>query len=208
MRKTITLFLAVIAALAATAAGAATPNKTVTIKTSRPSVIFGNSVTLSGKVSSPKSGEKVDVLAEESGATSFSALTTADTTAGGSWTLQVKPTIETMYQARWQGQTSSSVTVKVRPAIKLSLVSMSGRVGMFSTTVTAARSFAGKFVLLERITATSGVVVKRVTLNSSSSAAFHARLHTGRSRFRVVMPTSQTAPGYITGFSNVLTVTR
>jgi hypothetical protein len=34
------------------------------------------------------------------------------------------------------------------------------------------------------------------------------RLHQGRSRLRVVMPTWQTAPGYITGLSKVLTVSR
>jgi hypothetical protein len=37
---------------------------------------------------------------------------------------------------------------------------------------------------------------------------FRVRLHQGRSRLRVVMPTSQTTPGYITGVSKVLTVNR
>jgi hypothetical protein len=48
----------------------------------------------------------------------------------------------------------------------------------------------------------------KVTLDASSSATFTVRLHHGSSRLRVVMPTSQTEPGYITGMSNVLTVTR
>ena len=50
--------------------------------------------------------------------------------------------------------------------------------------------------------------LKKVTLDTSSSATFRVRLHKGRSRLRVVMPTSQTAPGYITGTSKVLTVHR
>jgi len=33
-------------------------------------------------------------------------------------------------------------------------------------------------------------------------------LHPGRNRLRVVMPTSQTMPGYISGIRKVLTVTR
>ena len=37
---------------------------------------------------------------------------------------------------------------------------------------------------------------------------FRVRLHHGRNRLRVLMPTSQTAPGYITGMSKVLTVSR
>jgi hypothetical protein len=50
--------------------------------------------------------------------------------------------------------------------------------------------------------------LKKVTLDASSSATFRVRLHHGRNRLRVVMPTSQTAPGYITGMSKVLTVSR
>ena len=50
--------------------------------------------------------------------------------------------------------------------------------------------------------------LKKVTLDSSSSATFRVRLHHGRSRLRVVMPTSQAAPGYITGISKALTVRR
>ena len=155
-----------LAALSATllvaSAGTAASPQSVTISVSRPSVVFGNSVTLSGKVSNHKVGEKVEVLAEPSGASSFSTLTNVDTTAGGQWTDVVKPTIETSYQAKWKSATSS----------------------------------------------TGATTLKKVTLDASSSASFRVRLHRGRSRLRVVMPTSQTAPGYITGMSKVLTVHR
>jgi hypothetical protein len=209
MRKTLTILLALIGVvLVATSAGTAARSKAVTIKVSQPVVVYGASVTLSGKVSMPQSGQKVDVLAQPVGTTSLSTLATVDTTAGGQWTFAVKPTIQTMYEAKWKGETSSTVDVKVRPAIKLTLDSISGRIGTFTTTATAARSFAGKFVLVQRLTSTIPVTVKKVTLNSSSSATFHVRLHHGHSRLRVVMPTSQAAPGYITGFSNVLTVRR
>jgi len=203
------LFLALIGVLAATSAGTAAPNKSVTIRASQPKVVYGASLTLSGKVSSPQSGQKVDVMAQPFGASSLSTLATVDTTNGGQWTFTAKPTIQTTYEAQWKGQTSPAVDVKVRPSIKLTFVSISGRVGTFSTTATAARSFAGKFVLVQRLTSGSGATtLKKVTLDSSSSATFHVRLHNGRSRLRVVMPTSQAAPGYITGFSNVVTVKR
>jgi len=208
MRKTIMLLLAVIGALAVSAAGTAAPPKSVTISASRPTVVYGASVSLSGKISDSKSGEKVDVLAEPFGTTSLSTLTTVDTTAGGHWTSTASPTIQTMYEAKWKGQTSSTVTVKVRPAIKLTFVSKSGRVGTFSVTATAAHSFAGKFVLVQRLTSTGISTLKKVTLDSTSAATFHVRLHQGRSRLRAVMPTSQAGPGYITGFSNVVAVTR
>ena len=94
--------------------------------------------------------------------------------------------------------------MKVRPLITLTLVNASN--GTFSTKVTAARSFAGKFVLVQRLSSTGLVTLKKVTLDANSAASFRVRLHRGRSRLRVVMPSSQTAPGYITGTSNVLTV--
>jgi len=207
MRRTV-VFLAVLATtLLVAAAAAATGPPSVTISLSRPSVVFGGSVTLSGQVSDNKAGQTVDVFAEPYPATSFSALgSSVTTTAGGHWTDVVKPTIETSYQATWKSATSPTVTVKVRPLITLTLVKLS--TGSFSTKVTAASSFAGKFVLVQRLTTTGVATVKKVTLDATSSATFRVHLHHGRNRLRVVMPTSQTAPGYITGMSKVLKVSR
>lgn len=190
--------------LASAAATAARP--AVTISLSRPTVVYGGSVTLSGKVSANKAGESVQVMAAASPATSFSTLGGVTTTGGGHWTDVVKPTIETSYQASWKNATGSTVTVKVRPLITLTLANLS--VGSFSVKVMAARTFAGKFVNVQRLTSTGALTLKKLTLDSSSSATFHVRLHHGRNRLRVAMPTSQTTPGYITGTSKVVTVSR
>jgi hypothetical protein len=204
MRKTLAVLVTVgVAALLASVAVAASP-QTVTISASRPSVVFGKSVTLSGKVSNSKAGENVSVLAEPLGTAAFAALATAQTVSGGHWSEVVKPTIETSYQAKWKSATSSTVSVKVRPLITLTLVNKA--TGSFSTKVMAARSFAGKFVLVQRLTSTGVSTLKRVTLDANSAASFRVRLQAGRSRLRLVMPTSQTAPGYITGTSTVVTV--
>jgi hypothetical protein len=103
----------------------------------------GGSVTLSGKVSDNKAGQSVQVMAKPYPAASFSALgSPVTTTAGGHWTDVVKPTIETSYQASWKNAASSTVTVKVRPLITLTLVKLS--TGSFSSKVTGrARSPAG-----------------------------------------------------------------
>jgi hypothetical protein len=206
MRKTLVVLAALATILGGAVATAASPRQSVTISLSRPSVVYGGSVTLSGKVSNSKAGETVDVLAEAFGASSFSSLGSVSTTSGGKWTDVVKPTIETAYRATWKSATSSTVTVKVRPLITLTLMNLAA--GRFSTKATAARSFAGKFVLVQRLTSTGVATLKKVTLDAGSSATFRVRLHKGRSRLRVVMPTSQTAPGYITGKSKVLAVTR
>ena len=206
MRKTLVVLAALTTTLGGAVATAASPRQSVTISLSRPSVVYGGSVTLSGKVSDSKAGETVDVLAEAFGASSFTSLGSVSTTAGGKWTDVVKPTIETAYRATWKSATSSTVTVKVRPLITLTLIDLS--TGRFSTKATAARSFAGKFVLVQRLSSTGVATLKKVRLDAGSSATFRVRLHNGRSRLRVVMPTSQAAPGYITGKSRVLTVRR
>jgi hypothetical protein len=186
-------------------AAAAQPNASVSISASRSVVVYGQTVNLSGSVSKQQAGEKVTVMSEASDKTAFSDLATVDTLAGGAWSYTATPTIQTAYQAKWKGTLSRAATVKVRPAIALKLVNAAS--GGFSVTVTAARSFAGKFVLVQRL-GTSGVsTLKHVTLGAGSAASFSVRLHHGLSRLRVVMPTSQTAPGYIAGSSNVLSVT-
>jgi len=201
------VFIAAVptALLAVVAAGTAAPPP-VTISALAPVVTYGGSVTLSGKIADHAAGQTVTVLDKPSASSSFSTLGTVTTTAGGNWSDTVKSTIETAYQANWMNQTSQAVTVKVRPLITLTLVNLSS--ATFSTKLTAARSFAGKFVLVERLSSTGATTMKKVTLDANSSATFTVRLHHGRNRLRVVMPTSQTEPGYITGMSNVLSVTR
>ncbi|MGN6429229.1 MAG: hypothetical protein ACTHNB_00655 [Gaiellaceae bacterium] len=200
-------FLAAAVVTLLVAAGATAARPDVTISLSRPSVVFGGSVTLSGKVSDNKSGESVQVMTENYPATTFSALASPlTTTSGGHWNDVVQPNIQTSYKASWKGSTSQTVTVKVRPLITLTLVNAAN--GTFSTKVTAARPFTGKSVNVQRLTTSGALMVKKVKLDSNSSATFHVRLHAGRNRLRVVMPTSQAAPGYINGASKVLKVTR
>lgn len=206
MTRTMALLTALTTALLVIAAAGTAAAAQVTISASKPIVTYGGSVTLSGKIADHSVGQTVTVLTKPSGVSSFSALGSVTTTAGGHWSDTVKPTIQTSYQASWMNETSSTVTVKVRPMITLSLVNLNS--GTFSVKVSGARAFAGRFVLVQRLSSSGATTVRRVTLDANSSATFTVRLHHGRSRLRVVMPTSQTEPGYITGMSNVVTVTR
>ena len=103
-------------------------------------------------------------------------------------------------------QAGQTVTIKVRPLVALKLVSAA--TGSFNVMVSGDRSFGGKYVLVQRLTSTGPVVMKHVYLDTSSSATFKVRLHHGRSRLRAVIPSSQAAPGYIAGMSNVVLVSR
>lgn len=201
MRKTLLVFSLVAATIAA-APGATAPPADVTISASRPIVVTGQTVTLSGTISSKQSGQPVIVKGQAVGKTVFSDLATVTTGDKGAWSYVATPTIETTYQATWMTSASQTLTIKVRPKVALALVSAATR--RFSVTVTGDHSFQGKFVLVQRLTPNGVISFKRVTLDANSSATFSVRLHARVWRLRAVIPTSQAAPGYITGMSNVV----
>ncbi len=107
--------------------------------------------------------------------TSFTRLGSATTAASGNWTFTVRPKINTVYQSRWRTNESSAVTLKVRPAIRLT------RVGTrFTARVTAAQSFTGKTIALQRYRAAvrRWATLKRVTLGASTTpSGRHVRHH-------------------------------
>jgi hypothetical protein len=210
MRKTAMYLLALLATLVvATPVAAADPSKSVSISATRAVVVYGQNVTLTGQISTQQSGQKVDVLAKPFGLSTMSALSTVETSATGQWEFLTKPTIETTYQARWTSESSPALTVKVRPMITLAVVRFHGRVGTFTTSAIAAREFAGDSVLVQRMTSFGPITLKRLTLNGDSTAKFNLRFrHHVRTNIRVVMPRLQAAPGYIAGFSRVLSVRR
>jgi hypothetical protein len=202
MRKLLSFAVALAVLGVAGVAGAAKP-AVVTISLSKPVVVYGNTVKLSGKVGSHQAGEQVLVLGKAYGQPAFTQVQNVVTTTGGAWAYHAAPQIETAYEAQWGTATSSTVTVKVRPKIMLVLVSRTARKGTFGVQVEGARSFEGKRLLVQRLTASGPSTVKRIVLDSSSSATFTLRLPKARSRVRVVMPVSQAAPGYLAGYSNV-----
>ena len=206
MRTLITL-TAVLATVVVAAApvSAAKPSGT-TISASKPSVVYGQSVTLSGTVGNQQAGEKVIVLAEPSGGASFLPVATVDSSTGGAWSYVASPTIQTAYEAQWLTSTSRAIAVKVSPDLTLAKVSIAKGHGTFTVGAKADRSFAGKFVLVQRLTSNGPVQVKKVVLGSDSTATFTIRVQRGESRLRAVMPTSQAQPGYIAARSATLTI--
>jgi hypothetical protein len=210
MQKALLLTLVVGAgALTIAVATAAKPKPALTIAPSRPVVTFGGSVTVSGSVDSHQAGQKVDVFGKQYGQATFVTLATVDTATDGAWTYTASPTIQTAYEAKWLTTTSRSVSVKVQPQLTLTKVSVSGvSSGTFSVRATANRSFAGKFVLVQRLAARGATQLKKVVLDSGSAATFTIRTQPAHSRLRAVMPTSQTKPGYVATQSAVLTIHR
>jgi plastocyanin len=177
-----------------------------TISASRTTVVYGGAVTFSGQLASKQTGVTVELWAQATGQNAFAKV--AQTTSGdnGNWTIAVKPAIQTVYHMRVGETTSQNVTIKVRPRVTLAYGAVTR---LLTTKVLAAQSFAGKVVSFQRRSSLGQwVTLKKVTLNAGSAASFRARLPKGRSSVRVLLPASQTLPGYLGGVSPVRTVTR
>ena len=202
MRRMLLLAAALSAFALVGIASAAQPQR-VTISVARPAVVYGSSVKLAGTVSNHQAGQQVTVLGRQYAQTAFTQVDVVTTTAKGAWSYTASPQIKTTYEARWGAVTSRTVDVKVRPRIRLSLITRSALRGSFSVTVEGNRPFANKRVLIQRLTTSGPASVKSVKLNAASTANFTIRLPRHRARVRVVMSSAQAAPGYVAGYSNV-----
>ena len=171
----------------------------VTLAASAPVVKFGTQVTLSGTVSTKKAGETVTLVQLPTGETTKQVLATLQTTTNGAFSFTVTPQITTLYQAQIK-TSESSVTVQVAPMVKLPAPSRSG---YFHFYVTAATSFAGRHVFLQRFTlAHTWMNISNLMLGSRSGRLVSLRfvrslIPRGRWSIRVFVPQDQVGSGYL-----------
>jgi plastocyanin len=171
------------------------PPPQVTLATSAPVVKFGTSVTLTGVVSNKRAGETVTLVQLPSGQTTKQVIATLQTTTGGAFSFNVTPQIYTTYQAQWRSR-ESSVIVQVMPMIKLPAPVR----GYFHFYVTAATSFAGRYVFLQRYSVLQRrwLSFRRLVLGAKSGRIFpitYAPRH-ARTSLRIYMPADQVGTGY------------
>jgi uncharacterized protein YraI len=204
MKKLITI--AILSALCAAPAVAAPA--TLTLKASANVVVYGGSTTLSGVLSTLKSGQRVDIMGQDCGQGGFKKLTTVTTTTGGVFTYAAKPTMNTNFQAKQKNVTSPTVTVHATPVLALKKLAKN----KFSVSVTAAQTFVGKFVVFQRLRTSKWVSLKHVTLTTLTqgtkptevtSATFTIRMPT-KLRIRAVLPAAQAATCYLPTKSKVI----
>jgi plastocyanin len=188
----------------------AAPGSAISIAVSRALVTYGGAVNVSGSLADQKSGETVTVESKPCGSTAYARVATATTTSGGAYTTTVKPLKNTSYQSRNRNQTSSQLTVRVRPAISLGKVAPR----RYTVRVRAADSFAGKAVSVQRFNAATGrwVLVRYTTLRANStgiaptvisSVTFTAKLK-ARTRVRIAMGSGTAGSCYAASLSNVV----
>jgi hypothetical protein len=177
----------------------------VSISARAQSVVYGRGVLLTGAVPTARFNETVAIYAQQFGTGSPIAVATVLTGAGGAWSWVARPRIGTSYLAGWNGVMSRPVRIAVRPVITLRRVGPA----RFHTRVRAARSFARRFVKLQRLTVNRGwVTVKRVRLGRRSGAIFRVQLRRGTSRLRIVMSVNQAGRGYLAGISRTVVYRR
>jgi hypothetical protein len=201
------IWLAILTAFCAAAPVAAAP-PTLTLKAAPTVVVYGGSSTLSGVLSNQKSGQRVDINAQDCGQGAFKKVTTVTTTTGGAFTYAAKPAMNTNYQAKQKAATSPTVAVQVSPALTLTKLAKN----KFSVSVTAGQTFVGKFVVFQRLRRLKWVSLKHVTLSTLthgtkptevSSATFTIRLPV-KLRIRAVLPAAQAATCYLPAKSKVI----
>ena len=179
------------------------PPPSVSLGATVPILVHGSESHLQGTVSNQRAGEQVAIFAQPYGQASYAQVTVVTTVGGGIFDFIVKPTVLTNYQVRWRSATSQPVTVQVRPKITL----LPGRRGWFLTRVTAAKSFAGRWVYLQRRTQFGQwVSITRYTLGRYSGKLF--RIPRTGGTYRIFMTVNQAGAGYLESWSGTQPVRR
>jgi len=177
----------------------------------RPSAVrWGTPMTLFGTAQNAKEHEVVTIQARECGASSkfFVGVAAAETRAGGGWSIDYAPWINSTLRAVWKDQSSQQITVRQRPEVSLRQRSARG----FEVAVRAKRQFWRRPVQLQRFDRRLGrwAVVRSVVLTEQTaagrgyvvtSAEFRASLPKG-TLIRTVLPLAQARPCYLAGTSN------
>ena len=179
------------------------PPPAVTIGAAVPIINYGQSTSLSGVISNKQAGETVTIWAQPYGQVAPIQIATLLTSTGGVWSVPVKPSLLTSYQARWKSTTSATVAVQLRPSISFGAYKRWG-----SVKVKADRSLTGKKAYLQKFTRFhEWVKVRPVILGKNSQKRFLLGLPGGhRYAVRIFISLNQVGAGYLDGFSRTVVV--
>ena len=173
---------------------------TLTFAASSQYVVFGDKVTLSGTVSSHKGGESVTIYYQPYPQPNLIQRVTLLTAADGTFSFIVSPQIATSYQAAWKGAYATPTSIQVQPKLTL------GRNNGWIIHAAAGVSFHGKAVQFQRYNTSTGqwVTLKKVILNSKSSAKVLYKLPKGLNQLRLTMSVNQAGAGFLGAISPIV----
>jgi plastocyanin len=178
------------------------PPPSVSIAASHPAVFYGAGVRLAGTISSQAANQVVSIWERPFGQASFVKKADVTTTTNGVYDYPNVPQVLSEYQARWGARVSATVVVGVRPRVTLIR-----RAPWFVTSVKAGRSFAGRYVYIQRRSSLGQWVNrKKVFLGGSGAKRFRMDLQPGRHILRVFLTTNQAGTGYLWSHSRTIVV--
>jgi hypothetical protein len=198
--RTFLVLLVGLAVLPSAVAAREGNSPTLSLSVSSHKALYAHRVTLSGQLTGRLvAGQAVKIDAWPYGRSAPHALATVSTHIDGSWSLRVKPGLQTTYQAHAGSVSSPPVTIGVAPAMSVNVLPN----GRIRALVHGAHAFDRRFVELQTRGANgSWTTVGRKRLSSASIAVFSATLPT--STIRVAMSINQAGAGYLGAASHAL----
>jgi plastocyanin len=185
----------------------------VTLAASKPLVVYGTKVSLTGKVNPAKGAVTVELWARPYPEPAFAKVDAVTTQGDGSYAFTPLPQIRTEYRTQFVDGAAKAespvATVLVRPKVTLAVKTVSRGKAKLRTGVVSTVSYAGRPVLVQRRNSQGGWTnVRTVTLGEFSSSTFSVRVPSGTSRWRVYLQASQAGGGYEASFSPTRRVVR
>lgn len=197
MHRLLPVLIALAAVSTATAAQAAR-GPTTTLHVTSYSVLYGHTVTIGGRISNHRAGAHVVLLAQRYGHAHATRAATLTTRVGGYWRFRAGPPIQTDYRARVGANLGQPVRVGVAPVVSVRELPN----GRLAVRVTAARSFNGRKVKLQRRTGGAWHTISQHELGLHSAAVIKPNLPA--SFVRIAMSVNQAGVGYLGSASHVL----
>ncbi len=177
---------------------AAAPRVTMVVKPSAHAVLYGNSVTLSGRVYGKKGHVAVQVLAWRYGHSSPQKVATVHTDLTGRFSVKVTPRAQTKYLVRDTVEVERTVVVRVAPALTIKELGD----GRISAHVAAGTSLKNRTVELEQLSGGAWHVVQKAKLSGSSSATFMPKAQSGH--LRLALSINQAGAGLLGATSHAI----
>jgi hypothetical protein len=191
---------------------AAKPIGSLTLDANHSLLLYGQRVTLTGMAAGAPAGTKVTVRGFHPGTNGFFPIADTSTAADGSISITFKPTQRTTFVAKVGDQSSSPVSVNVRP--KVVVHRLAGH--RLRVNVLAARSLVGHYVVIQRWSKARQLwmSVERVYLRGATtvsgttvvSTALTSHVRLGGVMSRIFVPLGQARPGYVSSTSGAFTL--
>ena len=172
----------------------------LTIKPSSYRVLFGNPITLTGKLVGGKRGQTITIFQQQYGRSAPMRLAKVHTQEDGSWSFRTKPVIQASFHAEWSG-TKISPTVKVGVQPDITVRELAN--GHLLAHIYGAVGFKGRQLQLQqRMPSGSWKTVIQKPIDYKSNALFTTA--PASTTVRIAISVNEAGAGYLGSTSHPL----